>query len=323
MTDSRRRVAVTGAAGYIGSGLVKRLEADDRVEHVLATDVRPLSESRGPGVSYVQHDILTPLDGLLSQHRIDTVVHLAFELRPGRRRDAARRVNVGGAANVLSASAVAGVEVIVYLSSTSVYGARADNPPVLTEDFTPRPVRGFQYSEDKVEAEALVERYAARNPSVAATILRCCPVMGPNADNFIAMAFLKAFLVAVRGCDPPLQLIHEDDLTDVLTMCALGGAPGLYNVAGEGVIRWSEMAKTLGRRLVSLPAPLLYWATDAAWRLRLQSYSPSSGLDFIRYPWTAGTDKIRRELGVEPCYTSREAWEAFAERHARSAPAQV
>ena len=131
----------------------------------------------------------------------------------------------------------------------------------------------------------------------------------------VLRAFLKPFLVKVRGADPPMQLIHEDDLIGCLERCILGDANGVYNLAGDGTVRWSEMAAMLGRRLVSLPAPLLYGATEAAWRLRLQRDSPASGLNFIRYPWTASTDKIKAELGVELRYSSREAWAEFAGRH--------
>ena len=312
MGEPVHRIAVTGAAGYVGSRLVARLESEPGVERILATDIRPPKADYGPKVFYLQHDVTAPLVDEFAQHGIETAAHLAYVLRPSRDPAGARSINVGGAQNVLKASAESGVARIVYLSSTSVYGAHADNPPFLTEEIPPRPVKGFQYSEDKVQVESLLREYESTRPDVAAVTLRVCPVVGPNADNSIARAFLKPFLVAVRGADPPMQLIHEDDLIDVMVQCVLGGVSGTYNVAGEGTVRWSEMAEMLGRKLVALPAPLLYAATEAAWRLRLQSDSPSVGLDFIRYPWTASTEKARQELGFEPRYSSQEAWASFA-----------
>ena len=320
MSDEGRRVAVTGASGYVGSRLVDSLEAEGEVEMVLAMDVRPPARSLGAKATFIQQDVSVPFPRTFASHEIDTVVHLAYVLRQGRNREANRRVNVGGTANLLDACGEAGVRKIVYLSSTSVYGAHPDNPAFLTEDSPARPARGFQYSEDKVRSEALVEAFAAERPDTVATILRCCPVMGPNADNFIARAFLKPFLVKVRGSDPGMQFIHEDDLIGCIMRCVLDDAPGLYNVAGEGAIRWSEMAAMLGRRMLSLPAWLLYPATDAAWKLRLQSDSPSIGLDFIRYAWAVSTEKIKRELGFEFRHSSREAWEAFARRQGGSTP---
>ena len=318
MSDEGRRVAVTGASGYVGSRLIESLEDEGEVELVLAMDVRPTAGRLGAKVTFVQQDVSVPFPRAFASHEIDTVVHLAYVLRQGRNRESNRRVNVGGTTNLLDACAEAGVRKIVYLSSTSVYGAHPDNPSFLVEGSPARPARGFQYSEDKARSEALIEAFAVERPNTVATILRCCPVMGPTADNFIARAFLKPFLVKVRGSDPAMQFVHEDDLMGCIVQCILEDAPGLYNVAGEGTVRWSEMAAMLERRMLSLPAWLLYPATDAAWKLRLQSDSPSVGLDFIRYPWAASTEKIKNELGIEFRYSSREAWDAYARRRGSS-----
>ena len=312
MSEPVRRVAVTGASGYVGAGLVQRLQQTAQIEGVLAIDTRPPAGAPGPKVDHLVHDVAVPFGRSFSEYGVQAVVHLAYVLRPGRDRVAARRVNVSGTENVLAACADAGVRSVVYLSSTTVYGAHPDNPPLLTEDAPVRPVEGYQYSEDKVEAERRLQEFARQRPDVSVAILRGCPVLGPHANNFVSRALLRSFLVAARGCDPPMQFVHEDDLTDLVTLCTLQALRGLYNVAGQGTIRWSEVAGILGRRLVTAPAPLLYWATEVAWRLRLQSDSPSCGLDLIRYRWTASTDVIERELGFAFRHSSREAVEGFA-----------
>ncbi|MDA1349354.1 MAG: NAD-dependent epimerase/dehydratase family protein [Chloroflexi bacterium] len=315
MTEPVRRVAVTGAAGYLGNGLIRRLDEDDEVEAVLAIDVRSMSRKTSAKVTFVRQDITESIASAFSKHGIDAVVHLAFRLNPGRDRKASWRTNVSGAARVFESCVEAGVRHIVYLSSTTVYGARADNPPELTEDSPLRPVSGFTYGEDKATAEGLLSDLLAEQPGITATVLRACPVMGPTADNFIAQAFSKPFLVGIRGHDPELQLCHEDDLAEVLLVCAINRAPGVYNLAGSETVRWSEMVNMFGRRLVSLPAWAVYPLTELTWRLRIQNESPAVGLDFIRYPWTVSTDKLRRELGIVPVHSSREAWESFALRN--------
>ena len=236
-------------------------------------------------------------------------------MRQGRNREANRRVNVGGTRNTIEACRLGGIGRIVYLSSTSVYGAHPDNPEALTEEMPARPVKGFQYSEDKLAAERLLDKYASETSDVAVCILRCCPIVGANADNFIAKTFDKPFLVAVSGASPPMQLIHEDDLGHCLTLATMGDAEGLYNLAGVGSISWNEMAAARGKRVVSLPAWLLYPLTQLTWSLRLQSDSPAMGLDMIRYPWFASTEKLEREMGFRPQYSSSDAWKAYVERH--------
>ncbi len=309
MGDGPQRIAITGASGYVGARLIELLRRDPAIERILALDLRRMPSS--PKVVFLLRDIREPLGDLFAQQSIQGVVHLAFVLQPGHDREAIRRVNVGGTANVLSACIEGGVQHIMCFSSTTVYGAHPDNPVLLTEESPVRPNKGFQYAEDKAQVEELLGEFAKEHPEVGLTVLRGCVVMGPKADNFISRAFSKPFLVAVDGYDPPMQFIHEDDLVDVMAHCLSERVTGIYNVAGEGTVPWSEMARLSGRRLLTLPPSLAYWITGTAWKLRLQGDSPACGLDFIRYPWVTSTDKIQRELGVRFRYSSREALEAF------------
>ena len=313
MSDAPSRIAVTGACGYLAGRIIRRLQVIAGVDYILATDIRlPGEEFSSKKVEFRKLDVSEPFPDLLREHRIESVIHLAYVMNPGHDRRAAWQVNVQGTANLLDACSNSGVQHISYLSSTSVYGAHPDNPEFLTEDSPVRPIKGFQYSEDKAEVETLLSAYATSHPEVAVTVLRVCPVLGPHADNFIAAAFSKPFLVAVRGYDPPMQFIHEDDLVDNFLDCLKKRPRGTFNLAGEGTIRWSEMARIFGRRLLNLPAPVLYGLTGIGWALRLQHDSPPCGIDFIRHRWTASTQKARRELGLTFRISSREAWESFA-----------
>ena len=311
MREAIRRVAVTGAAGYVAGAFIRGLESLDQIDEVLAIDINRPLRSYSSKVAFLHQDVTSEIGGILQEHRVQAVVHLAYVLNPGHDRSSIRRVNVGGLVQVLAGCADADVQHIIYLSSTSVYGAHPDNPPLITENFPLRPVKGFQYSEDKVRSEELLNRFTAEHPKVTCTLLRACPVLGPTADNFIARAFSRSRPVSIRGCDPRLQFLHEDDLADIMCMCLVQRVSRVYNVAGDGSIRWSEMADIAGRELLNVPARLLYGVTELAWRLRLQNDSPACGLDFIRYPWNVATDRIKRELGVKFRYSSPEAWKSF------------
>ena len=315
------RVAVTGAAGYLGRLLIRRLERCDGVEHILATDIRAAPSGEfSDKVAFVQHDIRAPIGGLFAERGIDAVAHLAFVIRAGRDERAVRGVNIDGLANALEGCANSGARLLLYLSSATVYGAHSDNPPLLTEASPLRPLSGFAYSDAKVEAESLLTDFAARHPDVGVCILRACPILGARADNFIAQNLARRLSVAVRGYDPPMQFLHEDDAADIMANCLLGGAAGIYNIGGRGGIRRSEMAALAGGRLLRLPSALLYGLTGVTWRLGLQSSSPACGLDFIRYPWAVSADKLKREHGLAARYSSREAWTAFAAGRRQAPP---
>lgn len=320
MSETTLRIAVTGASGYIAGRLISRLQDSDGVETILAADIRPPPVPYSPKVKFARWDITAPRPDIFAAQRINAVVHLAYILNPSRRQAYARKVNVAGTDNVLRACQEAGVRHILYLSSTSVYGARPDNPPFLSETDPIRPIEGFRYSEDKAAAESRLAKFAERNPRAAVTVLRVCPVMGPNADNFIARAFRKPILPAIGDADPPMQFLHEDDLIRALALCLERRPRGIYNLAPDDAIRWSEIIAMTQARMLRLPAPLWYSLTSMAWRLRLQNDSPACGLDFIRYPWTASPQKIKSQLRLRFHHTSRSAWQSYATAQRETLP---
>lgn len=308
-----RSIAVTGAAGYIGRRLVERLLADDTVERVIAADVRPapLAHSK---LTYLRQDISAPLEVAFRDAGVEAVVHLAFVLRQTRKRAESRRVNVEGMANVLRACGAVGAMRLVLMSSSTIYGPHSDNAALITEDQPLRPPARFDYAVDKADCEALCREYGSKHPESVLTILRGCVVMGPNAKNFITAALDKPVLIGVRGADPPMQFLHEDDLVHVLWECLRGTYPGVFNIAGPGEVRWSEIVRLAGKPMISFPEPLAYGLTNATWCLHLQNDSPGVGLDFIRWPWTVSTAKLEREFGYAFRYTSQEALGSYLGR---------
>ena len=81
MADRPRAVAVTGAAGYVGSRLIERLVEAEKLDTVLAIDSRPLRRPV-PNIKAARVDVTQTLDGLLHDHRIDTVVPSRLHLPP-------------------------------------------------------------------------------------------------------------------------------------------------------------------------------------------------------------------------------------------------
>ena len=300
------RIAVTGAAGSVGSALVARLAGSDRVDSIVAFDILPVRVSH-PKIAAFRRDIREPIADILSEQGIDAVAHLAFLLRPGHDRADARRVNVGGTARVLEDCRAAGVRRLVFLSSTTVYGARPGAGLPYTEDSPVQPIRGFQYAEDKAETERMFEIFAADNPGACATVLRGCPVMAPERADTVAWIYARTVRARIAGADPQMQFIHMDDLMEALELCLLKPVPGVFNVTGEGAVAYSEIARAAGRRPVALPAPLLAFIVQAAWTLRLQSDSPACAIAMMRWPWLASSEKLARETGFRPRYTSRDA----------------
>jgi len=312
-SDEARVVAVTGAAGYVGSCLLQQLE-EESLEKVVAIDIKPL-QNPVHNVAFIRRDVCQPLGELFRERRVDTVVHLAFSMRPGRNPaevESARTVNVGGLENVLRACRSARVRHLVYLSSHTVYGAHRDNPVPITEEAPLRPNQGFQYAEHKLLCEEAIGRFSREYRNTRITILRSCVVMGPSAQNYITQALDKPVLVSILGQDPPMQFVHETDIARLIALMVKDPHPGVYNAAGERTVRYSHLARLAGRPLVPLPSSLLYPITELTWRLGIQSDSPAAGIEFIRYPIVVSTGKLKGVTGFQFRYTSREALSAYA-----------
>ena len=264
----------------------------------------------------ITHDIRTSLLDVLRDLEIEAVVHLAFLLRPARDESLAADVNVNATGRLLEDCEAAGVSQLVYLSSTTVYGAGLErNRPAVEEDPV-NPVRGFQYSEHKAAAERLILDHAKRNPNMRACILRGCVTMAAGAENFITQAFARRVLPVPAGADPEMQFLHLDDYTAIVETALARRANGIFNIAGNGTLRWRDLVRTAGAMAMPLPAPVLKGLTGLTWRLRMQNYSNAAGLNFIQYPWLASTDKVRSELGWQPTRSSMDAVADWAEgRH--------
>ena len=302
-------VAVTGASGYIGSRLLQELETDENLAKVVAIDTRPLSMPFHNCASE-RLDVTQPLDDPFRDHGVNTVVHLAYIMRPGRDGKDAERVrqaNLKGLQSVLNACRAAKVSNFIYLSSHTIYGAHRDNPVPITEEAPLRPSVRFQYAYDKALCEGVIREFVGENPHISVTVLRACVVMGPGADNFVARAFFKPVMLGLMGYNPPLQFLHEDDLAKLLHLLIKEPCPGTFNVAGEGTVDYSSLARLSRRRLVRLPPAIAYPLTQMAWNVGIQKDAPAAGLDFIRYPAVISTGKFKGETGFRFLFTSEDA----------------
>ena len=148
---SGARVLVTGGNGYLGHQVVAALAGlAGEVDAVVSLDLRAAPPERSvPGVLQASADIRdADLAALLRAHRIDTVVHLAAIVTPGRHsnRELEYQVDVVGTRNVLQACVEAGVKRLVVSSSGAAYGYHADNPAWLSEDAPLRGNEEFAYS---------------------------------------------------------------------------------------------------------------------------------------------------------------------------------
>ena len=321
---SAQRVLVTGADGFLGRSLVAAMAQSGRFAAIVASDVRAVPVARRlEGVDYATLDVRDAgLAQVLAAHQIDTVVHLASIVTPGKQsnREFEYSVDVLGTRNVLEACVAQGVEQLVVSSSGAAYGYHADNPAWLRETDALRGNQAFAYAHHKRLVEEMLAEYRKSAPALRQTVLRIGTILGEAVDNQITALFEKPRLIAVRGSESPFVFIWNTDVTGAVLHALRTRRAGCFNLAGDGALPISAIARRLGKPVMALPAGLLTAALWLGRRLGISRYGPEQ-LDFLRYRPVLLNTALKTELGYLPGKTSSEALDAFiAARAAQGRP---
>ncbi len=313
-------VAVTGPTGDVGRALLRALDKDRRVERVLGMARRPFDPAAAGlrKTTYRQGDVLDrdALEDLFSE--ADVVVHLAFIIMGDQ--GETRSINLEGSRNVFAAAAAAAsVQRVVYTSSVAAYGFHADNPSPLTEDVDPRGTDSHYYSAQKAELEGVLAA-ELDGTGTDAYVFRPCIVAG--ADALLLVESIP-FVGLTRGLpgvvkkalgtiplarpvipDPgvPFQLVHADDVALALRAAIAGrGEPGVYNLAADGEVALSDLAKELG--WLSLPVPAVSAKAAAALVERVPGLPPEAHwIAVFTEPVLMDTAKARKLLRWRPAH---------------------
>lgn len=302
-----RKVLITGAAGDVGSALLRELaQSEDGPDEVVATDVR-LPEEVPKGIRFEILDVRgDDPDQVIGRERPDVVIHLASIVAPTTR-DFAHAVDVIGSRNVLTACIAHGVKRLVVTSSGAAYGYHADNANPLVES---DPLRGnpeFAYSDHKRQVEEMLAKARAEVPELEQVVLRVGTVLGAGLENQITALFHKPRLLALAGCESPFVFIWTRDLARILQRAISQGPEGIYNVAGDGALGVTDLAGALGKPVLRLPVWLLKLALGIAHPLKLSRYGPNQ-VRFLQYRPVLDNRALKDQFGYVPDLTSAEVF---------------
>ncbi|GAA3654552.1 NAD-dependent epimerase/dehydratase family protein [Streptomyces chitinivorans] len=329
------RYLVTGATGFVGTRLVRRLLAEG---HTVAALVRAPARARLPAP-------VERLDGDLADGRglrraaawgADRVIHLAGTVRAVRP-DGYAPVNAVGTRLLCEAlAALPRPPRLVHCSSLAAAGPSPPGRP-RREDDPPAPVSA--YGRSKLAGEEALRAVAG---AVSGTVVRPPIVYGPGDTDFLPalLAAVRRGVLPVCGFGPRrYSLIHVDDLCRLLLAAADrgatvgpgGGSRGIYH-AGDGAGHRAEdlaaaVAAVTGHRppaAVPLPLPVAYAAArcaEAAARIRGRPsvFCRDKVRELARPAWVCGHERAARDLG----FTPEAVWPAGLAEALRPVPVPV
>lgn len=312
--------AITGIASGLGPALLSQLEVDPDISQVVGLDVRD-APAAGEKLVYHRRSVTEPFDELFAQHRVTCAVHLAFEDDP-RDRARAEAVNLGGTRNFLAACHAAKVETVVLLSSAAAYGARPDNPEWLFEGAPLRAGARCPAGFDHARMEALAYEYVSGHPDVRLVIVRPAPIVGPTTGGVLGRLVDAPLLLAPLGVDPVLQLVHEDDATRCIHRLIKTERVGVFNLAADGFVTLSQVARLVERSVLRLPTPLLRLLLWAGRRLGLLGLdrAPPGLVDHALHPTIMAATKVRTEVNFAFRYDTPRALLDWVEARGGGAP---
>jgi UDP-glucose 4-epimerase len=312
-----RVVLLTGVSRFPGNRLAAQLAADPDIDRVIGIDTISPSEQdlRQLGrTEFVPADIRNVMIAkIIKQAKVETVVHAAITAAPrgvGGRLPM-KELNVIGTMQLLAACQNAPtLRRLVVKSSAAVYGASPRDPAVFTEAMSAKQVPRSGYAKDCVEVESYVRGFARRRPDVAVTVLRFVNFIGPTVDTSITRYLSLPVVPTAFGFDPRLQLIHEDDAIEALRRAALSSRPGVFNVAGQGVILLSQAIRRAGRLQLPVPPIAIDLVAGLVRRNSPVDFTPEQ-MRLLNYGRVVDVSALHRDFGFAPEYTTESGFESF------------
>ena len=303
-------VLVTGASGFIGSAVVRRLVAEDFSVRALVRPGSRRDHLTALGIEIIEGSIneAAAVRAALASRRY--LFHVAADYRLwARDRGEIFAANVGGTRVVMEAAHRAGIERIVYTSSVATVEPRPDGSPADESAFMPERRASGAYQRSKIMAEALVREMVAQG--LPAVIVNPATTIGPRDARPTPTG--RIIIAAATGripafVDTGLNLVHVDDVARGHVAALRHGRIGERYILGGENVRFARMladiAALAGRRPPRLRIPWfaalpVAWAAEAVSRVTgLEPLATLEGVRHARDRMFFSTAKAEQELGI-------------------------
>ena len=321
-TNGSGKVLVTGASGFVGSAVARKLVERGFAVRALVRPTSPRFHLEGLDLEFVEGDLRDAETVRPAMAGVRYLFHVAADYRlwaPDRNEIVANNLN--STKIVMEAALRAGVERIVYTSSVATLAVRTDGTSV-DETFPLDEAKAIgAYKRSKVMAERLVERMIAEEKLPAVIVNPSTPIgprdVKPTPTGRIIVEAAHGRIPAF--VDTGLNLVHVDDVADGHLAALDRGTIGERYILGGQNVQFAEMlaaiAALVGRRAPRLRMPrgpimpIALAAETIARFTKREPFVTRDALKMSRYRMFFTTAKAERVLGV----TARPFTEALAD----------
>lgn len=305
---------ITGLSSFWGGRLALAFERDPSVDVIVGMDTAEPVVALERTEFVRADDNYSILARLVRATQVDTIVHAGLVVDSssmGERR--LHEMNVIGTMNLLAAAASADSHVrsLVVKSSTLVYGASQQDPVWFREEDHRGGSPRTRVERSLLEVETYLRSFAEEYRDTRVAVLRCANVLGEDLVTSLSRALSLPLTPTIAGFDPQFQFVEQDDVIRAIQFVVAHGLEGVYNVAGDGRIPWSEMRAIAGRRPLLISPFATGLAAAPLSRARVVKL-PRETLDLLRFGRGVDNRKLKN-AGFKYHYTTAGAVKHFVE----------
>lgn len=310
-TKKQKKVLITGGSGFLGINLCRYLH--ERGYAIKVIDIAPFDyPDMQDKVTFVQQDIRDGVALEKAMEGCDLVVHTAAALPLYSKKDIFS-TDIKGTRNVMESARWLGVDRVVHISSTAVYGVPDHHPLYETDKL----VGVGPYGKAKILAEEVCEEY--RKKGLCVPILRPKSFIGPERLGVTAVYYdwiRRGKNIPVIGSGKnKYQLLDVEDLCSAILLCLTKPKTKVNDTFNIGAKEFSTFKSDLesvlkyrgqNKKVIPLPAgPVIF-------SLKILEFFKLSPL----YAWVYETakhdsfvsiEKAEKVLGWKPKYSNKDA----------------
>ena len=347
------KLFITGGSGYVGAMLADQFAGRTDVDAILLLDKEPFSDLlechvHKSKISFINANLCehgeTSWQEKVKAFAPDVIVHTAWQIREiYGKKDMQWNWNVTGSDNVFDlAFSLPSVKKLVYFSTVSSYGAYPTNE--LNHFF--KEEEGFRksdylYAEEKrIVEEHLKEKYESAQHRPQVFIVRPAAITGPRGrfmrvrfglqaalSGQLKKGFIHRLISALVSFVPVTpkwlrQFIHEDDVTDIVSLFVFNNLQGNYevfNICPPGpAVLGHDMAQAVGKKTLPIKPWMIRPVFFMFWHLSRGKVPTSrGGWKSYSYPVAVDGSKLTKQYGYQYKYPSKEAFVKVEGRYAK------